>query len=88
MPDVECGFLICKGGNRLVKGPVVCGGPTSVTIPMSCPEGTRPWALTHTHLSGNPVLSETDKQTGRTHGISFVCTKTAKYGTRCYRIKR
>lgn len=84
----ECGFLVCETrSGRRIRGPSACGSASNVTIPVRCPPGSRPVALTHNHPSGNPLLSELDKSTARRFNIA-VCTKTRNYGTRCYRVRR
>lgn len=86
MSKRETGRMICrhKDGTLAISNKVQ-GTKDSVFIPIQCPKGVKPHAITHTHPSGNPSLSATDKATAIKHNL-IICTKTDK--TRCFRVKK
>jgi len=81
----EVGFVVCKN-NKYSRGRKVEGTRNSVSIPISCPAGSKPVALSHTHPSGSLKLSPQDIRTGREKRLP-VCVK-ARGVVKCYRIKR
>jgi proteasome lid subunit RPN8/RPN11 len=86
----EIGMIICKSqAGRLSSGPLQQGNRNSVKVPVSCPSGSKPVALWHTHPSGSLELSEADIRTSLEHRIPYCCVSNGKNGsTRCYRVKR
>ena len=83
--DRECGTIWCRTGKGgLVRGASACGGKSSMSIPVTCPAGSRPHAICHDHPSGNPSLSHQDIATGKRLKV-HICTRTVKHGLKCYR---
>ncbi len=86
--EKECGFVVCRTRTGLlVRGSGACGTEDKVSIPIGCPKGSTPIALTHNHPSGSHLLSGKDKETAQRHDLA-VCTKTETHGTKCYRVRR
>lgn len=81
----ERGYTYCKNG-RPKKGIEVTGDAHSVAIPISCPAGSKPKALVHTHPGGSLQLSPQDIKTMREKGLP-VCVR-ARNKIRCYRQKK
>ena len=81
----EKGFVVCKGSKGHTKGKTVTGTRNSVTIPMSCPRGSRPVAIHHTHPGGSLKLSPPDKAMARQFRVP-VCVK-AQGRVKCYRVR-
>ena len=85
MAEVERGYTFCKNG-KPQKGIEVTGGSHSVAIPISCPAGSKPAALMHTHPGGSLDLSPQDIKTMREKGLP-VCVRAGNK-IRCYRPKK
>lgn len=83
--EKERGYTFCKNG-RLRKGIEVKGDAHSVTIPISCPPGSQPRALVHTHPGGSLKLSPQDIKTMREKGLP-VCVRAGNK-IKCYRSKK
>lgn len=83
--EKERGFTFCKNG-RLRKGPEVIGETHSVVIPVSCPAGSKPRALVHTHPGGSLQLSPQDIKTMKEKNIPG-CVRVGNK-IRCYRPKK
>lgn len=81
----ERGFTFCKNG-RLRKGPEAIGETHSVAIPVSCPAGSKPRALVHTHPGGSLQLSPQDIKTMKEKNIP-VCVRVGNK-VRCWRPKK
>ena len=90
--DNEIGFAICKGRDgRLVRGPVVEGTPTRVTIPLACPPETRLVGMGHTHPGkyGVAFPSDMDIQAALTHDVPNLCIGQPETGVvNCFSRKR
>ncbi len=71
--DKERGYTVCKNG-KLEKGIEVIGTTSSVSIPISCPVGSKPRALVHTHPGGSLALSPQDIKTMHETGLP-VCVR-------------
>lgn len=85
MENKERGYTFCKNGKPR-KGLEVTGDAHSVAIPISCPVGSKPVALVHTHPSGSLQLSPQDIKTMREKGLP-VCVRAGNK-IRCYRPKK
>jgi len=81
----ERGYTFCKNG-KPKKGIEVTGETHSVSIPISCPAGSKPRALVHTHPGGSLQLSPQDIKTMKQKGLP-VCVRAGNK-IRCYRPKR
>ena len=82
--EVECGTIICEKPNgQRVKGASACGDSHHVSVPNSCPSGSKRIAVSHNHPDNSP-LSPKDKDTAYKHNI-VVCVKTKPHGIRCYK---
>jgi len=82
---LERGYTVCSNG-KITKGKTVIGLPSSVSIPISCPAGSKPAALMHTHPSGSLELSPQDIKTMREKGLP-VCVRAGNK-IKCYRPKK
>lgn len=83
--EKERGYTVCKNG-RLKKGVEVRGESHSVSIPISCPRGSKPAGLVHTHPGGSLELSPQDIKTMHEKGLP-VCVRAGNK-IRCYRPKK
>lgn len=81
----ERGYTFCKNGKPR-KGVEVTGDAHSVAIPISCPPGSTPRALVHTHPGGSLDLSNQDIKTMHEKGLP-VCVRVGNK-IRCYRPKK
>lgn len=82
----ERGYTVCNNGkSRLSRGPQVTGTESTVSIPISCPSGSRPVALFHTHPNGSPI-SSVDIKTMREKKLP-VCIK-ANGKVKCWKSKK
>ncbi len=84
MENKERGYTFCKNGKPR-KGVEVTGDTHSVAIPISCPAGSEPRALFHTHPGGTLEMSPQDIKTMREKNLP-VCIKAGNK-IRCYRPK-
>lgn len=85
MAEHEIGYLICRTGRRLTRTKTVHGNRRSVSLPSKCKQG-KPFALHHTHPSGNMNLSDQDISTAKKHKIPHVCVQH-KRKVKCYKIR-
>ena len=83
--DKERGYTFCKNG-RPRKGPEVTGDRSSVAFPITCPAGSKPRALVHTHPGGSLQLSPQDIKTMRAKNLP-VCVRVGSK-IKCYRPKK
>ena len=86
-PRNEVGFAICEtASGELKSGPVVEGGPASVSIPVACPAGSHAVALFHTHPGGVARPSNQDIRAAQQAGLQKQCIQS---DTRlaCFRIR-
>ena len=83
--EKERGYTFCKNGGPR-KGIEVTGDVNSVAIPMSCPPGSKPRALFHTHPGGSLAMSPLDIKTMREKGLP-VCIRAGNK-IKCYRPKK
>jgi len=83
----EKGFVVCRNNRRYTRGTKGSHSATShsVVIPMSCPSGSRPVAIHHTHPGGSLNLSPPDKAMARQFRVP-VCVK-AQGRVKCYRVR-
>lgn len=81
----ERGYTFCRNG-RPRKGIEVRGDSHSVQIPISCPAGSKPAALFHTHPGGSLQLSPQDIKTMREKGLP-VCIRVGNR-VKCYRPRK
>lgn len=81
----ERGYTFCLNG-RPRKGVEVQGGTHDVAIPVSCPPGSTPRALFHTHPGGTLEMSHRDIKTMYEKNLP-VCIK-AQGRIKCYRPKK
>lgn len=81
----ERGYTVCRNG-KLKKGPEATGGTHNVVVNVTCPAGSKPRALFHTHPGGNIRPSPQDLITAQQHNLP-VCVK-AQGKVRCYRPKQ
>ncbi len=87
----ECGFVVCRKGRKYAKGPVACGTPNRVEVPISCPPGYTPIAVVHNHPSGSPYPSIVDVKNLRKVGIPISCIIQGRFDSgrvKCYRIDK
>jgi len=80
----EYGYVVCKNG-KLVKSKTTIGTPTSVSVPVSfsCPAGSKPRAIFHTHPSGSLQPSAQDMKAAQQHNLP-ICIRGGKK-IKCYR---
>ncbi len=81
----ERGYTVCRNG-RLKKGIEVTGDSHSVAIPISCPTGSKPAALFHTHPGGSIQMSAQDIKTMNAKGLP-VCIRVGDK-IKCYRPRK
>ncbi len=83
--DKERGYTFCRNGKPR-KGPEATGDSHSVAFPISCPAGSKPAALMHTHPGGSLQLSPQDIKT--MHGKNLpVCVRVGNK-IKCYRPRK
>jgi hypothetical protein len=87
----EHGFVICdrgtgRGEDRLVRGPESSGHTYGVNVDVSCPIGSKPICLWHTHpKTGNINPSEADMKAAKDNKIPWLCVAIPETGeSRCY----
>ena len=78
----EVGYTVCRNG-KLKKGFESKGDAHSVSIPVSCPAGTKPVGLMHTHPGGSLQLSPQDIKTMHEKKLP-VCVRVGNK-IKCYR---
>lgn len=84
--EVERGYTVCDNGtSKLRRGPQVTGTESTIGIPITCPGGSRPVALFHTHPNGTPI-STRDIATMKEKRLP-VCIK-ARGKIRCWKEKK
>jgi hypothetical protein len=89
---LEHGFVICEkctgqGEERLVRGRETVGHKYGVNVDVTCPPGTKPKCLWHTHPgTGNLHPSEADMKAAKENNIEWVCVQIPETGQlACYR---
>lgn len=86
LPKNEVGFTLCRTkSGQLTRGPMAMGTPRAVSIPISCPVGSRFIGLWHTHPGGSVTPSRVDKNSAIRFDAEFMCI-TNDTKTKCARI--
>ncbi len=77
----EHGFTICQGASgKLTRGPEAVGDRHQVSIDVTCPRGSRPIGLFHTHPGGSTNPSHADLDMAQKFHIDYLCIAVPETG--------
>ena len=86
--EVENAKTICQLGQEIFFGSEAKGdSPSHVTLPVRCPQGSKPIGTWHSHPGGVAEPSAQDISEMRRKGFRHMCI-SSDTETRCYEIRQ